>query len=109
MLSLYFLVIVLVGVGPAQVESLVPTPAASKVGSYCRTALQTCTRPFRVRVSSLSIDAQRQKAVTVRGGERKQVVQLLYFVIFSALACQGRFLSLFFRDSLGLSNQQIGA
>jgi len=42
------------------------------------------------------------------GLTRKQIVSLLYFVMYCALACQGRFISVFFRDSLGLSSEEIG-
>ena len=43
-----------------------------------------------------------------QGVSRKQTVSLLYFTIFCALACQGRFMALFFSESLGLSNASIG-
>ena len=55
-----------------------------------------------------SVKAHPRSSDVAHGITRKRAVQILYFLVFSALACQGRFLSLFFRDSLGLTNQQIG-
>ena len=38
----------------------------------------------------------------------KHIVSLLYFLTFAALACNGRFMAIFFRDDLGLSSGDIG-
>jgi len=50
------------------------------------------------------------RQVLARAGvtTQKHIVSLLYFLTFAALACNGRFMAIFFRDDLGLSSGDIG-
>ena len=100
--------------GPALVQGLLLAPPAAGTRASAGRGLPQAACPSRMARSVAwrawgPLSAQRLR----EGGDappatQKQAVGLLYFVVFSALACQGRFLSLFFRDSLGLTNQQIG-
>ena len=97
--------LLLAAVYPALIEGLVLTAPDANL------PVRPCSRVMRMTLTSLkggSGEHELARGHEMRGVTRKKTVQVLYFVLFSALACQGRFLSLFFRDSLGLSNQQIG-
>ncbi len=97
---------------PALIEGLVLAAADANLPVRpCIVGVRACSRVMRMPLTSLkggSGENELARGHEMRGVTRKKTVQVLYFVLFSALACQGRFLSLFFRDSLGLSNQQIG-